>query len=129
MATIKRFEDIAVWKKAREFSTLAYKITEQELFRRDYGLKDQIRRAAVSIASNIAEGFERNGNKEFIYFLRIGKGSAGEVRTQLYIALDLNYITKAEFGELHDKITEVSKMLSGMINYLKQLEVKRIEQT
>ena len=101
-----------------------YKITENESLRKDFGLKDQIRRASISVISNIAEGFERNGNKEFIQFLSIAKGSAGEVRAQLYIIKELNFINEEEFVLLYEKVTQVSKMLSGFINYLKQSELK-----
>lgn len=95
--------------------------------KKDFGLKGQIRRASISILSSISEGFERNGNKEFIQFLSYSKGSAGEGRAQLYIIKELNFITEKEFAELNDKITQISKMLSGFINYLKQSELKGIK--
>lgn len=120
----KRFEDLEVWINAKDFAVLVYKLTEQGDFKKDFGLKDQLRRASVSIVSNVAEGFERNGNKEFIQFLSIAKGSAGEVRAQLYIAKELNYISVEDFNKLNEKITQVSKMLSGFMNYLKQSELK-----
>jgi four helix bundle protein len=88
MSTIKRFEDIEAWQRAREIAKNIYRITSSGEFSRDYGLKDQIRRSSVSIMSNIAEGFERDGNKEFIYFLSLAKGSCGEAASQLYVALD-----------------------------------------
>ena len=88
MATIVRFEDLDAWKIARELTRDVYRVTSGEKFSRDFGLKDQIRKASVSIMSNVAEGFERDGNREFCNFLSIGKGSAGEVRSQLYVALD-----------------------------------------
>lgn len=94
MATFKAFEDIEAWQKARDLVRRVYHISQGSEFSRDYALKDQMRRAAISIMSNIAEGFERNGNKEFIHFLSIAKGSAGEVRSQLYVALDQRYIDK-----------------------------------
>lgn len=124
MAIAKRFEDLEVWIAAKDCSVMIYKITENEHLKKDFGLKDQIRRASVSVLSNIAEGFERNGNKEFIQFLSIAKGSAGEVRAQLYIIKELNFINEREFILLYDKISQVSKMLSGFINYLKQSELK-----
>lgn len=120
----KRFEDLEVWISAKDFAVTLYKLTEQGDFKKDFGLKDQMRRASVSIISNIAEGFERNGNKEFIQFLSIAKGSAGEVRTQLYIAKELNYVSETDFNKLNEQITQVSKMLSGFMNYLKQSELK-----
>ena len=95
-----------------------YNITEQTSFSKDFGLKDQIRRSAVSIPSNIAEGYERKSNTEFIRFLYIAKGSAGELRTQLYLAMDLNYINEEIFKNLINKSEEISKSLSGFIKYL-----------
>lgn len=124
MATAKKFEELEVWIKAKELSVEVYKITNDGEFKKDFGLRDQIRRAGVSIVSNIAEGFERNGNKEFTQFLSLAKGSAGEVRAQLYIAVELNYINEKDFNFLTEKVTEVSKMLSGLIGYLKQTELK-----
>ena len=120
----KRFEDLEVWISAKEFAVTLYNLTEQGDFKKDFGLKDQLRRASISIISNIAEGFERNGNKEFIQFLSIAKGSAGEVRAQLYIAIELNYISETDFNKLNEQITQVSRMLSGFMNYLKQSELK-----
>jgi len=124
MAKINNFEDILAWQKARELNKEIYKISNNELFNRDFGLKDQIRRASVSVSSNIAEGFERNGSKEFKQFLYIAKGSAGEVRAQLYIALDLGYIKNEEFELINSLVTETSKMISGLINYLINSELK-----
>jgi four helix bundle protein len=120
----KRFEDLEVWISAKNLAVLIYKLSEEGNFKKDFGLKDQLRRAAVSIVSNIAEGFERNGNKEFIQFLSIAKGSAGEIRAQLFIAKDLNYLNEKQFNELNIQVTAISKMLSGFINYLKQSELK-----
>ncbi len=124
MAVAKKFEDLDVWILAKDFCVNIYKITENEFLKKDFGFKDQIRRASISIISNIAEGFERNGNKEFIQFLSYAKGSAGEVRAQLYIIKELGFITENEFINLNEKITQISKMLSGFINYLKQSELK-----
>lgn len=120
MSTFKRFEEIESWKKARELANRIYAATNGGTFSRDFGLKDQIRRASVSIMSNIAEGFERDSTNEFCRFLAIAKGSAGEVRTQLYVALDQSYLTDAEFNELSQMATEISRMLSGLINYLRK---------
>jgi four helix bundle protein len=124
MSTINTFEDIHAWQKARELNRIVYQISSTNSFSKDFGLRDQIRRASVSILSNIAEGYERNGNKEFLYFLSIAKGSAGEVRAQLYVALDLNYITKTEFDTLNQLATDTSKLISGFINYLKKSDLK-----
>ena len=97
MATFKTFEDNDAWQRSRELTNLIYKVTAEGAFSKDYGLKDQIRRASVSIMSNIAEGFERSGTGEFAHFLATAKGSAGEVRSQLYVALDQGYINAAVF--------------------------------
>jgi four helix bundle protein len=120
MAKIKKFEDIESWKRARKLTKDIYTVTAQGKFLRDFGLKDQIRRATVSILSNIAEGFERGGDKEFLQFLAIAKGSSGEVRAQLYVALDLEYISSEQFEALALAATEVSQLLSGFMKYLRE---------
>ncbi len=120
MATFKRFEEIECWKKARELTRRIYKISGESTFARDFGLKDQIRRAAVSIMSNIAEGYDRSGTGEFVQFLAHAKGSAAEVRCQLYVAADQGYIRETEFLELNDMATETSKMVSGLMTYLRR---------
>ena len=124
MATIERFEDIEAWQQARILVNDVYAATNGRAFSRDYGLRNQIRRAAVSIPSNIAEGFERGGNKEFIQFLYIAKGSCGEVRAQLYIAKDQNYITQEQFQTLTHQTLRISKMLAGFIAYLQRSTYK-----
>jgi four helix bundle protein len=124
MATFKKFEEMEVWKKSRELNREIYGISNGAGFCRDFSLRDQIRRASISIMSNIAEGFERDGKKEFIHFLAIAKGSAGEVRSQLYIALDQNYISPEIFENLIVKITEIGKMLKGLIGYLSKSAFK-----
>lgn len=118
MGVFKSFEEITSWQKSRLFNKRIYEITENIGFKRDFDLVRQIRRASISISSNIAEGFERNTDKEFIYFLYVSKASAGEVRSQLYLALDLNYISKIEFDELYLNVTDISKLISGFIKYL-----------
>ena len=119
MAKFRSFEEIISWQKARKLNVEIYKVTNSnDLFNRDFGLKDQIRRASVSISSNIAEGFERQTTKEFIRFLYIAKASAGEVRSQLYLAFDIEYISKNEFEEIQLRINEVSKLISGLLKYL-----------
>ena len=118
MGVFKSFEEITSWQKSRLFNKRIYEITENVGFKRDFDLVRQIRRASISISSNIAEGFERNTDKEFIYFLYVSKASAGEVRSQLYLALDLNYISKIEFDELYLNVSDISKLLSGFIKYL-----------
>lgn len=99
----KQFEEIEAWKSARELVKVVYALTRQEGFSRDWGLKDQIQRAAVSVGSNIAEGYGRRGNKEMVQFLWIAKGSASEVQSQLYNALDLGYITKEQFDDIYNE--------------------------
>ena len=124
MAKTKKFEDIESWKKARRLTKQVYTVTSARGFTRDFGLKDQIRRASVSILSNIAEGFERGGDKEFLQFLAIAKGSCGEVRSQLYVALDQEYLSQDEFEELSRSATEVSQLLSGLMKYLKESDLR-----
>ena len=124
MAKIERFEDIEAWKLARETAKIIYDFSAKEEFCRDFALVNQIRRASISILSNIAEGFERDGDKEFIQFLSIAKGSSGEVRAQLYVALDQNYINEKEFNHLAEKLMEINRMLSGLIKYLRQSELR-----
>ena len=118
MGKFNSFEEINSWQKARHFNKRVYEITDNQNFKRDFDLVRQIRRASISISSNIAEGFERNTDKEFIQFLYIAKASAGEVRSQLYLASDLNYIEKVEFEELFKNVSDISKLISGFIKYL-----------
>jgi four helix bundle protein len=108
-----RFEDSEAWQRARELAREIYKVTASGNFARDFALRDQIRRAAVSIMSNIAEGFERNGLKEFIYFLGIAKGSAGEVRAQLYIALDAGFLDQESFNRISTLAQSTSQLIAG----------------
>ena len=124
MAKIERFEEMEAWKCARLITQLIYQISSGGAFAKDFALVDQIRRAAISIMSNIAEGFERNGDREFVQFLTISKGSCGEVRAQLYVALDQKYVDASKFAEIEGKLVETSRMLSGLIKYLGQSELK-----
>ena len=124
MGKIEKFEDIESWKVAREVTKLIYDASSQGAFARDFALCNQIRRAAVSILSNIAEGFERGGNKEFIQFLAVAKGSCGEVRAQLYVALDQQYVDEETFDQIRGKLTDVSKLISGLTRYLRQSELR-----
>ncbi|GBD90297.1 hypothetical protein BMS3Abin04_01014 [bacterium BMS3Abin04] len=112
---IKRFEDIIAWQKARELNINVFSIFAQH---KNYGFRDQILRASLSIMNNIAEGFERQTNKEFIQFLYISKGSAAEVRSMLYLAKDFNYISENKFNELYDRVVEITKLISGFIKSL-----------
>jgi four helix bundle protein len=120
VAKFERFEDIDAWKKGRELAKAVYSASNSNSFSRDYGLRDQIRRAAVSVMSNISEGFERSSNKDFVRFLYIAKASSGEVRSQLYVALDQNYIDQNSFDIIYQIALDVSKMISGLISYLSQ---------
>jgi four helix bundle protein len=124
MATIQKFEDIEAWKLARKATKRIYEISSNERFSRDFALVNQIRRAAISIQSNIAEGFERDGNKEFLQFLAIAKGSCGEVRSQLYVALDQGFIDQITFDEIARTLMETSRMISGLMKYLRQSEAR-----
>jgi four helix bundle protein len=123
MSKIRRFEDIDCWRKARELTKSIYSISLGVRFSKDFALRDQLRRSSISILSNIAEGFERDGNKEFLQFLSIAKGSCGEARVQLYVALDQGYISEAQFRSISDMAVEISRMLSGLIKYLKQSDM------
>ena len=109
---------------AREVTKLIYEISSDEKFRRDFALVNQIRRAAISILSNIAEGFERSGNKEFLQFLAIAKGSCGEVRAQLYVAFDQKYIDETKFKITSNKLNETSRLIAGFMRYLQQSEMR-----
>ena len=127
MSTINKFEDIVAWQKARKLSNEIYNITTNKPFTSDLSLKDQIQRSTGSIMDNIAEGFERGGNKEFIQFLCIAKGSNSEVRSQLYRALDQKYITNERFKILYDLSIEIGQLLGSFINYLKKSNIKGIK--
>jgi four helix bundle protein len=120
MAKVERFEDLKVWQAARDIVNAVYRASSTGAFSKDYALRDQIRRAAVSIPSNIAEGFSRHSNKEFIQFLFISKGSVAEVQSQLYTALDQGYISRETFDDIYGTLEVVAKQLSRFITYLKE---------
>jgi four helix bundle protein len=117
---IERFEDILAWQKARVLTKDIYASTKAGAFARDFGLKDQIQRASVSTMSNIAEGFERGGDKEFAQFLSNSKGSCGEVKSQLYVALDQGYIAPVTFDKLYASADEVGRLVFGFMHYLRE---------
>jgi four helix bundle protein len=117
------FEDLDIWKQSRELCKDIYRITNYELYKKDFRFCGQTRASSGSIMDNIAEGFERNGNKEFIQFLYIAKGSCGETRSQLYRAFDNTYITKEEFDIIYNKTFQLSKSISGFIQYLKNSSI------
>lgn len=119
MPTFTRFEDMEAWRQARVLCGEIYRVSGRGSFAKDFGLRDQIRRASVSIMSNIAEGFERSGTGELIQFLAIAKGSAGEMRSQLYIALD-----QEEFARLASLASDTGKMIAGLMMYLRKSGIK-----
>jgi len=116
---IERFEDIVAWQKARVLTKEIYACTKVGGFAKDYGLKDQIQRASVSSMGNIAEGFERGGDKEFVQFLSTSKGSCGEVKSHLYVALDQGYLSPVNFDQLYAKADEVGRLIFGFMGYLR----------
>lgn len=124
MAKFDKIEDIVVWQLAMELTNSIYRITNNNLFNKDFALRDQIRKSVISVPSNIAEGFERNSTNQFLYFLVIAKGSAGELRTQLLIAKNQNYLSQLEFEKINNEAIEVSKKLGSFITYLKEFKLK-----
>lgn len=124
MATFSRFEDIIAWQKARILCKMINEFTQKEHFSKDFKLINQIKGSSGSAMDNIAEGFERNGNKEFIQFLSISKGSAGETRSQLYRALDNGYITEEEFQITYSIADEIGKLNGSLMNHLKLSDLK-----
>lgn len=122
----KSFEELDIWQSSRLICGDIYRLTFSSIFSLDYGLKSQIQRATVSVSSNIAEGFERSNNNEFITFLRYAKGSIGEVRCQLYLALDLGYINQDQHDALHSRCLVLSRQISQFIKYLKSEQKDRL---
>jgi four helix bundle protein len=115
---ITKFEDLKIWQIALKVTKEIYDITSKKEFSKDFSLKDQIRRAIISVSSNIVEGFEKNNNNEFIRFLKIAKGSIGEIRNQLYIALAVKYIEQDEFERLNNELIELANQVGKLISYL-----------
>jgi four helix bundle protein len=120
MTSIRNFEELKAWQKARELAGCVYELTRKDPFARDYGLRDQIQRAASSVMHNVAEGFESGSDPEFVRFLKMARRSAGEVQSQLYLALDLRYITEEERQRAYMLATEVKKLINGMMTYLRK---------
>jgi four helix bundle protein len=117
---IKKFEELGIWKLSLKITKEIYDLTSKKEFSKDFNLKDQIRKAIISVSSNIVEGFEKNNNNEFIRFLKISKGSVGEVRNQLYIALAIGYITKEEFEKANKDLENLASQIGGFIQYLEK---------
>ena len=120
MASIKNFEELTAWQKARELAGFVYGLTRQDKFSRDYGLRDQIQRAVSSVMHNIAEGFESGSDPEFVRFLKMARRSAGEVQSELYLALDVGYVTEEERQKAYILATEVKRLINGMMTYLRK---------
>jgi four helix bundle protein len=129
MARAERFEDLIVWQEARSLRKEVYEVTKTGAFARDFEMRGQIRDAALSAMDNIAEGIQRGSNKEFAQFLNISKGSAGEVRSALYAALDENYLTQVQFEHLRDRSLSVSRRCSKLITYLQNCGPNRFQRT
>lgn len=127
MATIKTFEEIQSWQKARTLCQLVGKYIDDGRFKKNFSLIDQLERSSGSTMDNIAEGFERSGNREFLQFLYISKGSCGELRSQIYRALDRTYITQIEFDEMYLLAKEIIALLQKLINYLEASAVKGLK--
>ena len=121
---ISGFENLEIWQEARQLCKFIFILTEKEPFCKDYKLRDQIRTSSGSVMDNIAEGFERNGNKEFIQFLSVSKGSCGECRSQSYRAFDFDYINNDTFQDLISRTTRLSSKISSFIKYLKKSDLK-----
>ena len=124
MATIRTFADLDAWRTARELTKVVYAATRSSAFSKDFGLRDQICRAGVSTMANIAEGFGRSGSGEFIQFLAIAKGSACEVNSHIYVALDQGYISKPEFDCLNELAERTVNLIGGLMKYLQQSSIK-----
>ena len=124
MTRIDKFENIIAWQKARTLTRDVYACSKFGSFAKDFGLRDQIQRASVSTMANIAEGFEREGDREFIQFLSDSKGSCGEVRSHLYVALDQGYVSQSRFEELATEAFEVSRLVSGFMAYLRKSNLR-----
>jgi four helix bundle protein len=121
----KNFEDLPVWKLSLKITKIIYDLTSKQKFSKDFKLRDQIKGAIISVSSNIVEGFEKNNNNEFVRYLKIAKGSAGEVRNQLHIALTVDYITEEEFTDVSELLGELTKQIGGLIKYLQVFKNKK----
>ena len=127
MATLTKFEEIEAWQKARELTRAVYQASRKGDFSKDYALRDQVRRAATSVMSNIAEGFERGGTTEFIQFLAVAKGSAGELQSHLYVALDEGYLSQQEFAKIMAMAASAKRLIAGFMSYLRRSRIKGLK--
>jgi four helix bundle protein len=124
ISRIRTFEDLIVWQKSIAFVKQVYLVTAEGTLRRDFGLRDQLRRAAVSIPTNIAEGFERSSRKEYLLFLNIAKGSAGEVRSLCRVSFDVGYFSQSTYDDLRERSMVISRSLYNQIQAIKRAPVK-----
>jgi four helix bundle protein len=124
LATIKQFEDLEIWQKAREICRIVYETKKNSNLKNDFKLYNQLNGSSGSIMDNIAEGFERNGNREFIQFLSIAKASCGETRSQLYRAFDRGYLNDDDFEDFKTKVISLSRQINGFIDYLQKSDFK-----
>ena len=124
MARVEQFEDLEVWQKSRDLVREVYRLTSDGRFSADWTLRNQIRQAALSVMANIAEGFERGGNREFLQFLAIAKGSCGETRSHLVAAQDQEYVSEDAFTEARERALEVSRMISGLMGHLRRSSLR-----
>jgi len=124
MPTILKFEELEIWKQARSLSLKIFRFTQREIFVKEYKFKDQIKSSAGSVMDNVAEGFERSSRLEFVNFLGIAKGSCGEVRSQLYRAMDQKFITESEFNEVYIQYEGLSAGITAFMNYLNQSDIR-----
>lgn len=127
MSTFQSFTEIEAWQKARELTFRVYAVSKHGAFSKDFGLRGQIRDASVSVMSNIAEGFDRNGTAEFVQFLAIAKGSVAEVASQLYVAKDQSYVSAAEFDQLIALANETGRKIGALMNYLRKSGIKGLK--
>jgi four helix bundle protein len=127
MPTFRRFEEIEAWQKARELTKIVYQLSGCGHFAKDFSLRDQIRRASVSVMANIAEGFERDGTAEFIQFLAIAKGSAAEVLSHAYVAFDQGFIKQANLDSLIERTSEIRRMMAALMTYLRKSGTKGLK--
>ncbi len=125
MASYKQFEEMEIWKLSFSLSKSIYLLSQTGEFGRDFSFRDQIRRSSLSIPSNISEGFERESTKQFLYFLNVAKGSCGELRTQLLLAQEINYISSIDYTTLSSQCIEISKQIKGLMKYLTEHEKQK----